>query len=96
LLVHDGVEVRHHAVDVVQVPIRYAADGSNRLPDTGDAQRARMRARLEAMYPVETVKLTVREPVQTSLAVNSAEGWDGLLDSMRDLRATDDPDADVY
>jgi hypothetical protein len=79
------------------VPIRYAADGSERLPDTSAEQLARIRTRLEAMYPVETVELSVREPVRTTIAVNGSPAvWDTLLDSMRDLRAADKPDGDVY
>src|SRR5205814_2908848 len=79
------------------VPIRFGADGSDRLPDTSSDQLARIRERLLAMYPVESVELSVREPVRTKLAVTGApETWDSLLDSMRDLRAADSPDADVY
>jgi hypothetical protein len=79
------------------VPIRFTADGSNRLPDTSEEQLALIRARVQALYPVETVELSVREPVKTTLAVTGApDAWDGLLDSMRDLRAADNPDGDVY
>jgi hypothetical protein len=79
------------------VPIRYTADGSNRLPDTSEEQLGRIRARLQAMYPVETVELSVREPVKSTLTVTGApESWDALLDSMRDLRAADSPDGDIY
>ncbi|HXU83010.1 MAG TPA: hypothetical protein VN914_16545, partial [Polyangia bacterium] len=79
------------------VPIRYVADGSNRLPDTSEAQLALLRARLQAMYPVESVELTVREPVKTTMTVSGApQSWDALLDSMRDLRAADNPDSDIY
>ena len=79
------------------VPIRFGADGSDRLPDTSPQQLDLLRARLEAMYPVETVELSVREPVRTKIPVSAApETWDTLLDSMRDLRAADNPDPDVY
>jgi hypothetical protein len=79
------------------VPIRFGADGSDRMPDVGPDQLARIRDRVQAMYPVEKVELSLREPVRTSIAVSSApETWDHLLDSMRDLRAADKPDDDVY
>jgi hypothetical protein len=79
------------------VPIRYTADHSDRLPDTSDGQLAEMRARLLAMYPVEKVELSVRAPVKTSIAVTGApDGWNDLLDSLRDLRAADGPDPEVF
>jgi len=79
------------------VPIRFGADGSDRLPDTSDAQLARMRERLLAMYPVETVELSLHAPVRSKIAVTGAgETWETLLDSIRDLRASEDPDSDVY
>lgn len=79
------------------VPIRYEADGSGRLPDTSDAQLARMRAHLLAMYPVESVELSLRAPVKSTLRVTGAgDTWDAILDSIRDLRAADGPDPDVY
>jgi hypothetical protein len=79
------------------VPIKFGADGSDRLPDTGEEQLARFRSRLLAMFPVEAVELSVRQPVRTTIAVTGEPGgWNALLDSMRDLRAEDRPPADVY
>jgi hypothetical protein len=85
------------ALKIKLVPIRFAADGSDRLPDTSESQLALIRARLLAMYPVESVDLSLHEPVKTKIPVTGAgESWETLLDSMRDLRAAESPDPDVY
>jgi hypothetical protein len=81
---------------VVLVPVRYDTDGSGRLPDTSEAQLARYRAQLLAMYPVAAVELTLHEPVGTSLAVTAGTGWSELLESVRALRAKEHPTEDIY
>lgn len=79
------------------VPIKFAADGSDRLPDTSEEQLDRFRSHLMAMFPVASVELSVRSAVKTSVRVTGEpDGWNELLDSMRDLRAQDRPDADVF
>jgi hypothetical protein len=85
------------SLKVKLVPLRFGADGSDRLPDTSPEQLALYRARLHAMYPVASIDLTVREPVRTSIHVTGEPaGWNDLLDAMRDLRAQDHPDDDVF
>jgi hypothetical protein len=79
------------------VPIKYGTDGSDRLPDTSPAQLERLRAQLQAMYPVEAVELSLRAPVRTTVTVDPGpDGWNSLLDAMRDLRAADNPAADIF
>jgi hypothetical protein len=56
-------------IQVTLVPVRWNADGSGRLPDTSDAQIARYKALLLALYPVTRVDLTVHAPVDYSGAL---------------------------
>jgi hypothetical protein len=85
------------ALKIKLVPIKFAADGSDRLPDTSDEQLARFRAHLLAMFPVATVELSVRAPVKSSIKVTGEPGgWNDLLDAMRDLRTQDKPGDDVF
>jgi hypothetical protein len=95
-----NASLRARAVGTLKVklvPLRFAADGSDRLPDTSAEQLARYHDRLQAMYPVANVEVTVREPVRTSIHVTGEPGgWNDLLDAMRDLRAQDHPADDVF
>lgn len=77
------------------LPIRYDTDGSGRLPDISPQQLARYHDLLMAMYPVEAVELTVREPVGSTIDLN-AGGWGKLLDTLRGQRAADRVPDDVY
>jgi hypothetical protein len=58
-----GARTDRGGVELVLVPMRYGADGSNRLPDTSEAQLGRVRALVQALYPLRTFTLRVREPV---------------------------------
>jgi hypothetical protein len=79
------------------VPVRYATDGSNRLPDITDAQIARYKNELMRLYPVSEVEVTVREAVtwNQQIAANG-QGWDTILNSMLGLRRRDRAADDVY
>jgi hypothetical protein len=77
-------------VKVLLVPVRYEADGSNRLPDTSPEQLELMRKRLYSMYPTHEVLLTVREPVGTDRT-----DLGDMLDQMRQLREDDAPPSDL-
>jgi hypothetical protein len=89
--------VRTGVLRVRLVPVRYETDGSNRLPDTSDAQLARFRELLMAIYPVRDVEVALRNPVGTSILVQrDSTGWSNLLDAIRALRASDAPPSDVY
>jgi hypothetical protein len=78
------------------VPVRYDADGSQRLPDISAAQLAAFRAALLAAFPVAEVEITVRAPVVTTTPLEATTGWNGLLDLIRHTRAQDRTPADVY
>lgn len=97
----DGrLEVRAETVgtfNVVLVPIQYAFDGSNRLPDLSEAQLDRYRERIMAMYPVPEVNLSVRDAVTWERPISAfGEGWSDLLQGVLGLRARDDPDDNTF
>jgi hypothetical protein len=83
-------------LEVQLVPFRYDTDGSGRLPDTSDAQLARFRGLLRALFPVADVALAVHAAVPTSIALAPQAGWSDLLDSLRELRAREAPADRVY
>jgi hypothetical protein len=72
------------------VPVRYDADGSRRLPDLSDAQLARYREILEAMYPVSSVEISLHDAVSTRETTLAA-----MVNQLEQLRADEDPSGDV-
>jgi hypothetical protein len=48
------------------VPFRYDADGSQRLPDTSQAQLERYRDAIYGIFPVSSVEITVHDVVPLS------------------------------
>ncbi len=79
------------------VPVRYQADGSNRLPDTSPAQIERYRKRFSQLYPARQVEVTVRDPVAWPNAVQrTGSGWNQLLNAMIKLRQSDGAPKGVY
>jgi hypothetical protein len=80
---------------VVLVPVRYRADGSDRLPDTSAEQVEIYRSWITAMYPVDQLELTVREPMDYDGTVQT-QGWGQLLQTIQSLRSQDQPGNDVY
>lgn len=78
------------ALRMVLVPIRYAADGSKRLPDLGAAQIALHREALRSRYPVPDVELRVREPIEFGGTVDAnGEGWGEVLQHLLAQRSQD-------
>jgi hypothetical protein len=69
------------------VPIKYMTDGSGRLPDTSAQQIGRYRNLLMALFPVDAVSVTQRDPVVTGENFTVPSGWMKLLDALRALRA---------
>jgi hypothetical protein len=86
------------SVKIVVVPIRYGADGSNRLPDTSNTQIQAYQSTMFSIYPVPKVDVTVR---QQSVSITTAvladgTGWNQLLSTLLSVRASDNPSPDVY
>lgn len=85
------------ALRITIVPVRYAADGSNRLPDTDDNAVAGYLAGFRALYPVADVELTVRSPYTSYTDVYAnGYGWDTLLEEITSVRQQDNPPSDTY
>jgi hypothetical protein len=79
------------------VPIRYGADGSNRLPDTSAAQVERYRELFYKLYPAPAVEITVGAPVQWDNTISgNGSGWQSLLNAMIDYRQSSKPPPDQY
>jgi hypothetical protein len=82
---------------VVLVPLAYAADGSNRLPDTSAAQVQIYQQRLAALYPAAKVDMTVRAAVTIAFAVSrNGGGFGNMLNTVLQTRAQDNPSRDTY
>jgi hypothetical protein len=81
---------------VVVVPYRYQADSSGRLPATDDAEMAKYREYLKALYPASDVELEVHEPVDFDDPIGQTSGWSQWLDSHCALREEEKPDPKVF
>ncbi len=79
------------------VPVQYGADGSNRLPDVGEAQLERLRKMLYKLYPVARVEISVHEPFPWTQPVSpSGKGLSELLDAIGQLRRSEQAGNDLY
>lgn len=93
-----GAQALIKPLAITLVPLRYQTDGSGRLPDLSAARVAEIRAFLHAMYPVDKITLTVREPLPWSGAL-TADGdvnFEATLPSLLAARKTDKAAASVY
>jgi hypothetical protein len=82
---------------VTFVPIRYEADGSNRVPSMDKQTIDAYSAALYRMYPVAAVEISVRDVVPWPLEVRGdGEGWSPLLDAIIETRQDDRVADDVY
>ncbi len=79
------------------VPIRYEADGSNRVPSLDERTLDDYRDALYKLYPVTNIEFSVRDVVPWPLEVlGNGEGWGQLLDAMMETRSDDKVADDVY
>lgn len=79
------------------LPVRYQADGSDRLPTLDVAAVESYRTALYKMYPVAKVEVSVRSPIDWPVAVEAGgKGWDKLLQAVMRTRGSDSPPDDVY
>jgi len=80
----------------VLVPFRYNTDGTGRLPPMDAATVTAYRNAFKAMYPVADVEVTVHAIVDTSININSGDGWELWLDQLMDVRQADAPPSNHY
>ena len=64
----------------------------NQAPDVSDTRLAYHKAFFEALYPITDFEFTLGNVY----SVNSDPNFDNLLDDIRDLRAEEEPEDDVY
>jgi hypothetical protein len=65
---------------------------NNNLPDTSDTALTVYRQQMMAMYPIDSIELTVAAQMSIDFPVD----WETTLDQMRSRRKTDNPADDVY
>lgn len=73
---------------LVIVPIRYQADGSNRLPDTSEAQLQRIADLAMGIYPAKSVQVRVDPPLNWSRRIDPWDSgdWSDLLYTLQQMR----------
>lgn len=92
-----GVQSSGGPFNVVLVPVRYNADGSGRLPDISQAQVDLYHETMYGMLPVESLNVTVRQPLEWNNYIGAnGSGWGTLLDEILALRSRDGVGSNVY
>lgn len=92
-----GVKSSGSQVKITLVPIKYNADSSGRLPDTGATQLNTYKTTMVEMYPVPDVVFTVHAPVNWNSTVSAnGSGWGQLLQMVTNLRQQEGAAPDVY
>jgi peptidase M66-like protein len=82
---------------VTLVPVQYNGDGSGRLPDTTAGQLQAYTDLFYAIYPVANVAIQVRPAIAWNGYIGAGgNGWGDLLNSMADLRQSDNAASDNY
>lgn len=80
------------SLEVMLVPMRWVADGSNRLPDTSETQLALYRSLFERVYPASKLNITVHEPIDAP----ARGSFSAFNDTLLDLRSREDLPGRVY
>ena len=80
------------SLELMLVPFRWVADGSNRLPDMGEKQIALYRSLFERVYPAIKVNITIHDPIDAPARGSFSAYNDALLD----LRSREDLPGRVY
>jgi len=92
-----GAESMGEVLRVVLVPFVYNADGSGRLPPLDEGTLSSYRGFFAGMFPNTVLDMTVREPVVYNRSITAGGGgWDTWLDTLVELRESDDPPANTY
>ncbi|MEQ1504749.1 MAG: hypothetical protein ABMB14_21100 [Myxococcota bacterium] len=85
-------------VTVVVVPVVYQADGSNRMPDTSQAQLDAWRDAMYRIYPASSITIEVGDPLPYDSAVTAVNPlqWQKLLGEISSLRGDADVKPNTY
>lgn len=79
------------------VPVKYEADGSDRLPNLDAVSVKRYHDALYQMYPVSEVEITQHKPLDWEIPIEpTGSGWDQLLNAVMTMRVEEEVDEDVY
>ena len=83
---------------IVLVPVRYQADGSNRVPTIDAATVANFTQRMHGMFPVVNLEVSIRQaPLDFDGSIGAGgEGWSNLLSECLSLRADDSAGPNSY
>ncbi len=88
---------RSASIELVVIPVRYNADGSGRVPDVSEFQLSRIRNKIQALYPVEEVEVTVGQTLEWNYTVAAyGNGWSNLLQQIAYMRDGASVDANTY
>ena len=91
--------VGNGGLELVVVPVRYGADGSDREPTLGPAEVQAIEDHFLAMFPLAPgqLRLSVREVYATDTVVRrDGTGFGTLLDEVRRLRSDDSVPPETY
>jgi hypothetical protein len=92
-----GAQSSGTTLKVELIPVQYAADGSNRVPDTSPQQLDLYRNSFFGTYPAASVEISVHAPLVWSQTISAfGGGWDTLLNHISDLRQTENVPIDKY
>lgn len=86
-------------VTIAIQPVRYRADGSNRLPDTSESQLQRIEDQMLAMYPARKIKVRVDRAFDWDRTIQpfSSSDWSRILQQVAVMRArATDEDPNTY
>lgn len=82
---------------LVIVPIRYQADGSNRVPDISTGHIDEIQEAMYALYPTNEVTVRVENPLDWPDAITpGGGGWGNLLATMNNRAARADERRNTY
>lgn len=87
-----------HPLKLVIVPLAWAVDGSNRLPDLSEDALGSVRDRVMKLFPVRDVELRVRDAVPYANAKVSpnGDGWSEVLAAVIQQRQADQVAKDEF
>lgn len=92
-----GVTSSGAQLKLVLVPVKYGADGSNRLPDISETQIQGYKDAFYKTYPTPKVELEVHEPMQWNKTISpSGAGWGEILDAIAQFRQKNNAPPETY